>query len=79
VFFTVIVYDLSMDDNHDPEREAEEAMKFAIAAAGADRHRLIRLDMAWHVGPRPAAGSSPPHRAGGLVGGGAHSGQLSPI
>jgi hypothetical protein len=48
VFFTVIVYDLSMGDNHDPEREAEEAMKFAIAAAGADRHRLIRLDMAWH-------------------------------
>jgi hypothetical protein len=23
-------------------------MKFAIVAAGADRHRLIRLDMAWH-------------------------------
>jgi hypothetical protein len=52
VFFTVIVYDLrlrsrSMDDNHDPRREAEEAMKFAIAAAGADRHRLIRLAIAW--------------------------------
>jgi hypothetical protein len=48
----VIVYDLglhsrSMDDNYDPEREAEAAMKLAIAATGADRQQLIRLALAW--------------------------------
>jgi hypothetical protein len=36
-----------MDDNYDPQREAAAAMKLAIAAAGADRQRLIRLAMAW--------------------------------
>jgi hypothetical protein len=34
-------------DDYDPEREAEAAMKLAIAADGTDRQRLIRLAMAW--------------------------------
>ncbi len=33
---------------YDPQREAEAAMKRAVAAEGADRQRLIRLALAWH-------------------------------
>lgn len=36
-----------MGSDYDPEREAEEAMRLALAAAGLERQRWISLAMAW--------------------------------
>ncbi len=36
-----------MDNDYDPEREAEAAMKRAAAADGPERQRLVGLAMAW--------------------------------
>ena len=36
-----------MDDDYNPEREAEAAMKLAAAADGLERQRWISLAMAW--------------------------------
>ncbi|MET4356304.1 hypothetical protein ABIC08_006267 [Bradyrhizobium sp. RT9b] len=48
----MIVYDLrlhssSMDSHHHPEREAEAAMKLAVATDGAERQKWISVAMAW--------------------------------
>lgn len=41
-------YDIGgMDGDYDPEREAEAAMKMAVAAVGPERQRWIGLAMAW--------------------------------
>jgi hypothetical protein len=37
-----------MCTKYDPQREAEAAMKRAVASEGADRQRLIQLALAWH-------------------------------
>lgn len=37
-----------MSTEYDPQREAEAAMKQAVASEGADRQRLIQLALAWH-------------------------------
>jgi hypothetical protein len=36
-----------MDSDYDPRREAEAAMKLAMASDGLERQRLIRLAAAW--------------------------------
>jgi len=38
-----------MCTEYDPQREAEAAMKRAVASEGADRQRLIQLALAWHL------------------------------
>jgi hypothetical protein len=38
-----------MGTKHDPQREAEAAMKRAAASEGADRQTLIQLAVAWHL------------------------------
>jgi hypothetical protein len=48
----MIVYNLrlhldSMDNDYDPQREAEAAMRLAAAAEGPERQRLIGLAIAW--------------------------------
>jgi hypothetical protein len=48
-----------MDDKYHPQREAEAAMKLAIAAAGLDRQRLIRLAMVWRELARASMGRTP--------------------
>jgi hypothetical protein len=53
----------SMED-YNPQREAEAAMKLAIAAAGTDRQRLIRLAMAWRELARARSGCVSERRAG---------------
>lgn len=37
-----------MENYFDPEREAEAAMKLAVAVNGAERQKWIRVAMAWH-------------------------------
>jgi hypothetical protein len=61
----MIVYNLRlhldpMDNDYDPQREAEAAMRLAAAAEGPERQRLIGLAIAW-LGL--ARGSSGPLRA----------------
>lgn len=36
-----------MDTDYDPQREAEAALKLAVAADGPERQRLADLAMAW--------------------------------
>lgn len=36
-----------MDDDYDPEHEAEAAMKMAVTVVGPERQRWISLAMAW--------------------------------
>ncbi|QQO20632.1 hypothetical protein JJB98_12290 [Bradyrhizobium diazoefficiens] len=52
-----------MDDDYDPEREAEAAMKMAVRAVGPERQRWIGLAMAWQElarmrSPRAPCGES---------------------
>ncbi|WP_314950391.1 hypothetical protein [Bradyrhizobium cosmicum] len=49
-----------MHDDCDPERETLTAMKFALAADGLERQRLVRLAMAWQEIARihPTSGRS---------------------
>jgi hypothetical protein len=51
-------------EDYNPQREAEAAMKLAIAAAGTDRQRLIRLAMAWRELARARSGCVSERRAG---------------
>jgi hypothetical protein len=51
-------------DHYDPQREAEAAMKLAIATDGADRQQLIRLAMAWQELARERSGCASERRAG---------------
>jgi hypothetical protein len=37
-----------MQNEYAPQREAEKAMKQAVAAKGLERQRLIRVAQAWH-------------------------------
>ncbi|MHB0790309.1 hypothetical protein [Bradyrhizobium sp. 5.13L] len=46
-----------MDGDYDPQREAEAAMKLAVAVHEPERQRLIRFAMAWQelAGMRPSS------------------------
>ncbi|QQO22659.1 hypothetical protein JJB98_23410 [Bradyrhizobium diazoefficiens] len=50
-----------MDGDYDPEREAEAAMKMAVAAVGSERQRWVGLATAWQelarMRPPPCAES----------------------
>ncbi|MCK1275351.1 hypothetical protein IVB46_08905 [Bradyrhizobium sp. 61] len=48
----MIVYDLrlhscSMENHYDPEREADAAIKLAVATDGAERQKWISVATAW--------------------------------
>ncbi|MET4344690.1 hypothetical protein [Bradyrhizobium sp. RT9a] len=47
-----------MDGDYDPQREAEAAMKLAMAVDWPERQRLIRLAMAWQELARMRSSSS---------------------
>jgi hypothetical protein len=49
-----------MDSDYDPQREAEAAMKLAMAVDGPERQHLVRLAMAWQqlARIRPTLGAS---------------------
>lgn len=49
-----------MDSDYDPQREAEAAMKLAMAVDGPERQHLVRLAMAWQelARTRPTSGPS---------------------
>ncbi|WP_234685297.1 hypothetical protein [Bradyrhizobium monzae] len=51
-----------MDNEFDPQRQAEAAMKEAVRADGAERQRLIQIAQAWlevaHPGPSFRSGPS---------------------
>jgi hypothetical protein len=49
-------------DDYNPQREAEAAMKLAIATDGVDRQRLIRLAMAWRELARDRSGCASERR-----------------
>jgi hypothetical protein len=48
-----------MDGDYDPEREAQAAMKLALAAEGLERQRWLRFVLAWQEIGRTRSGRYP--------------------